>query len=222
MCNRLKYRASACLGGFGSYDVSPWEIFCGEPFDGKFSRGHLRCNCRCCSRKLWINFATPFRAALPTDRVYHFRDLAPASNTLATISDGGGNNDGDSTNLSIFQICQMESFGLSLSLDLLLQSYRDASSLVDDALTASLCGASLSDNASAVSWEPAAAAPESPVAAEKLVVRTMDNSWCPRSLSIKLSGKENVGLVSQVLLPYLFRSKMVYLLKKIDQKFSIA
>ena len=35
-----------------------------------------------------------------------------------------------------------------------------------------------------------------PVAAEKLVVRTMDNSWCPRSLSIKLSGKENVGLIS--------------------------
>ena len=62
----------------------------------------------------------------------------------------------------------------------------------------------------------------SPVAAEKLAVRTMDNSWCPRSLSIKLSGKENVGLVSQISLPYLFRSKMVYLLKKIDQKFSIA
>ncbi len=50
----------------------------------------------------------------------------------------------------------------------------------------------------------------------------MDNSWCPRSLSIKLSGKENVGLVSQISLPYLFRSKMVCLLKKIDQKFSIA
>jgi hypothetical protein len=63
---------------------------------------------------------------------------------------------------------------------------------------------------------------KSPVAAEKLAVRTMDNSWCPHSLSIKLSGKENVGLVSQISLPYLFESKIVCLLKKIDQKFSIA
>ena len=30
----------------------------------------------------------------------------------------------------------------------------------------------------------------SPVAAKKLAVRTMDNSWCPRSLTIKLSEKK--------------------------------
>jgi len=178
-CDQLKYCASACLGGFGSDNVSPWEIFCGEAFDGKFSRGNLRCDCRCCSGKLWINFATPFRAASPTDRVCHFCDLAPASSTLATVSDDGGNDDEDSTNLSIFQICQMESFGSSLSLDLLLQSYRDASSLVDDALAASFCGASLSDDASSVSWEPAAEAPEPLISRTNTCVGVGNDSYPP-------------------------------------------
>jgi hypothetical protein len=45
----------------------------------------------------------------------------------------------------------------------------------------------------------------------------MDNSWCLRSLSIKLSGKENVGLVSQNTSPYLFRSKMVCVLKNLTR-----
>jgi hypothetical protein len=122
-CDRLEYRASACLGGFGGViprcdDVSHWEIFCGEEFDGKFSCGHLRCDCRCCSGKLWINFATPFREASPADGFYHSRDPAPASSTRATVSDDGGNDDGDSTSLGIVRICRIESFGSSLSLDL--------------------------------------------------------------------------------------------------------
>lgn len=164
-CDRLKYCASACLGGFRGIiprcdDVSPWEIFCGGAFDGKISYGRRRCDCRCCGGKLLINFATPFGAASPADVFYHSRGPAPASNSLATVSDDGGIDDGDSTNLGIVQICRMESFGLPLSLELGLQSYRDASSLVDDASAASVSGSSLLVDASAVSSEPVAAAPE--------------------------------------------------------------
>ena len=164
-CDRLIYCASACLGGFGGIipmcdDVSPWEIFCGGAFDGKISCGRRRCDCRCCGGKLLINFATPFGAASPADVFYHSRGPAPASNSLATVSDDGGIDDGDSTNLGIVQICWMESFGLPLSLELGLQSYRDASSLVDDASAASVSGSSLLVDASAVSSDPVAAAPE--------------------------------------------------------------